>query len=101
MRKSTKALMALTTAALLSGPGATATAQTWRETLPPQAVINASLASRDARIDSKTEDGARLRREDGQIGQERERMEDRQIGTAEDRTLNRPENAISPQLRRE
>ena len=101
MREFTKASMALTAAALLIGLGGTAAAQTWQETLPPQAVVNASLASRDARIDDKVEDRALLHHEDGQIGQERERTNDRQISTAEDRTLNRPENAISPQLRRE
>ena len=101
MREFTKASMALTAAALLIGLGGTAGAQTWQETLPPQAVINANLKSSDAPIDSKIADGPRLHHEDGQTGQERERTNDRQISTAEDRTLNRPENAISPQLRRE
>jgi hypothetical protein len=101
MRRFSKASMTLTASVLLIGVSAAATAQTWQETLPPQAIVNASLESRDARMDSKAEDGARLHQD--QIGQEREtaNASDSRIGDTEDRTLNRPENAISPQLRRE
>jgi hypothetical protein len=101
MRELTKASMALTAAALLIGLGGTAAAQTWQETLPPQAVVNASLASRDAGTFDKAEGRARLHHEDNQIGQQERETASRTDGNTEDRTLNRPENAISPQLRRE
>jgi hypothetical protein len=103
MRKFSKASMTLAASALLIGFSAAAPAQTWQETLPPQAIVNASLASQDGRMDSKVEDGARLHPQDNRIVQEREMASrsDSRIGNMEDRALNRPENAISPQLRHE
>jgi hypothetical protein len=104
MREFTKASMALTAAALLIGLGATATAQTWQETVPPRVVANAGMDNQDSRIDGMIEDRARLHHEDNQIGQrERETANptDGQIGNTEDRMLNRPENATTSQIRHE
>ena len=104
MRKFTKASIAVTAAGLLIGLGATATAQTWQETLPPRVVADARLASQDAQIDDKAEDRTSLHHEDNQIGQpEREAASrtDSQMSNTEDRTLNRPENATTSQIRHE
>jgi hypothetical protein len=109
MRKFAKVSTALTAAALLIGLGATAAAQTWQETVPPRVAANARMASQDTRIDDKAEDRVRLHHDDSQIGQqEREtasradsRPNNMENRNTEDRTLNRPENATTSQIRRE
>jgi hypothetical protein len=109
MRKFAKAPMAFMTGAfmacaLLTGFGATSSAQTWQETHPPRVVADDEMIGQHARSENRVEDAARPSYEDNRIGQHEDEIanrNDRQVTPMDDSTLTRPENAATAQFRHE